>query len=254
MEEPTPAWINGEDTSQVNPKLLVRWMLDAHLYIPKQEWGQKVMLKTRCKEQLTEHVCALPNIVSDTREYTTHTCRHCGQGFRVEDYFLMLQHGRNTCANKFVDRKCVCGREFESYEQAWKHCCVADCKNREFRMEQARKKEEEKEKKKRERQQVYNENRKSVSRCDVCDVDFLTKRQEENHMKGKHHLYKVDPSKRPNLRCDLCDSTFLSRKQMETHNQTRKHLNRLPHSNSHTPSQSTHECVLAQPSCPVSPQ
>ena len=255
MENPSYEWIQGQDTTAVEPRLLVRWMNDPYLFVPDGEYGQKVQLKTRCKEQLKEHVRALPHIVEHEHETTTHACKHCGQRYRVEDYFAMIRHTRSTCEYGFVDRKCFCGRTFDTLDDAYKHYFKLNCLHYHKEKEEKKQKDEEKHKQRIEKMRIYNANRKPVSRCEVCDVDFLSKFDEERHMNGKQHLYKADPSKRPNHYCATCDSTFLSRKQMETHLQTRKHLKlNPPHSTTHTPPPQSPVCVPSQPSCSVSLQ
>ena len=129
-------------------------------------------------------------------------CEKCKVQFKPQDLCSMeTHHVGDTCVNQIRHKQAM-------KLEAEKH------------MTKLREKTKRQKDKKQEYMKEYNMNRKSVSSCTTCQVEFRSKKEEERHMNGKQHKYKLNP---PNYDCQLCGSHFLSEKQLQTHKETAKH-------------------------------
>ena len=190
-----------------------------------------------------------PHIVKHQREWSEYACIHCGQGFTVDSYYRMKSHFDGTrCTNGFCEKKCFCGKTFDTIDGAYNHYQKFFCLQYHNERQQAIAEREQKKEEYKEKQKEINANRPAVSRCDVCNVEFRCKPEEDRHMNGKHHLNKVNGV----LKCNICDIVVTTKAKMEVHKATRKHQKKAAaqesiqtvevptiqiHSPNHTPSQ-----------------
>lgn len=205
------------DTNRIN-ELLDR-IHYPHLHC--DEFRNAWLVRANAKSELRKYI-DFPHIIPHQRENSDieYACIHCGQGFNVDGYSMMKNHWEGTrCKHGFCNRKCFCGKTFETIDEAYAHYFKMYCLQYHNERQQAIKEREQKKEEYKQKQKEINANRPATSKCDVCDVTFRCKSEEDRHMNGKYHLHKANKS----LHCSICNINTTTEAKMEIHKATRKH-------------------------------
>lgn len=191
------------------------------------ETDAKVYAKIYLKEYIT-----FPYIVEHRNQFgDTYACVHCGYGFQTSDYRSMTKHMENEtmCRNGFTLLQCVCGKKFDTLDDAYEHWKRLNCLSYERHKAQERKRQEEKrkqeeEKRQREKEEKQKAREEKKRKCECCNVVFRGKKEEQRHLNGKFHKNKVNPNV---LSCSCCEMVFVRQKHLDDHLLTKKHLRKI---------------------------
>ena len=211
---------------------LVECRLNPHLFTKCNH--ERTRLRVNSKIELEKRMMKLPNLVRSSNEWCDFDCAFCGEAFQVDHIFAVSRHFNEdgTCFNGFnKDRKCCCGREFNTLYDANRHRVNAGCMVRKRELERLVCKACEFQAYNKKQlddhcasKQHYLKTHPDEFYCKVCDIDCEYKSKFVRHCAGKHHQYKANPDNRPKLYCETCDVKCLSQKQYQTHLETTKHL------------------------------
>lgn len=238
------------------PEELLNMLYHPWLYVKQTKQGDylydETNVKAYAKRELRPHI-NFPHIIEYRTELGNFVCVHCGTGFQTSDYRRMKNHmeTETMCDFGFSNQQCVCGRKFDTLEEAHNHRMKSHCllhrKEREQRQkeleEKNRKEQEKREKEKEEKERKKEEKRKQRAekkaqekaekkklkqenkrKCELCNVVFRGKKEEERHMNGKFHKLKANPNV---LSCSHCEMTFVRQKHLDDHLLTKKHLHKI---------------------------
>ena len=191
-----------------------------HMFSPEKH--NQFFIKAHAKLSMREYI-DFPHIIKHERDWSEYACIHCGQGFNVDGYYMMKSHWEETrCKHGFCNRKCFCGKTFETIDEAYAHYQKFYCLQYHNERQQAIKEREQKKEEYKQKQKEINANRPATSKCEICDVTFRCKSEEDRHMNGKYHLHKANKS----LHCSICNINTTTEAKMEIHKATRKHQKR----------------------------